>query len=149
LEKEYVMIAKTIQRQFEIAKQRQWDRTFWAVDLHGTVIKPNYRDDELPTDYYPSALKTMRLLTMRTDIILIMYTCSHPAEIKRYLEKFRADEIHFDHVNKNPEVKSEGYGHYEDKPYFNLLLDDKAGFDPDVHWQQILETMPGIPVLPR
>lgn len=141
------MIARNIQRQFEIARDRKWDRTYWAVDLHGTLIRPNYRDDELPTLYYTDALESMRLLTVRPDVRLIMYTCSWPEEIKRYLDKFRTDGIHFDHVNKNPEVESEGYGHYEDKPYFNVLLDDKAGFDPDLHWEDILRVMPQIPLL--
>jgi hypothetical protein len=141
------VIARTIQRQYEIARQRKWDRTYWAVDLHGTVIKPNYRDDELPTEYYAHAMETMRLLSGRADVRLIMYTCSWPAEIERYVAKFKETGIDFDHVNKNPEVESEGYGHYEDKPYFNVLLDDKAGFDPDLHWRDILKVMPQIPLL--
>ena len=141
------VIARTISRQFQIAKDRRWDRTYWAIDLHGTVIKPNYRDDELPTDYYPHALEGMQMLSGRSDVRLIMYTCSWPAEIERYVEKFKRDGILFNHINANSEVKSEGYGHYEDKPYFNVLLDDKAGFDPDTHWEDILQTMPGIPLL--
>ena len=63
------------------------------------------------------------------------------------VKKFGDDGIVFNHVNKNPEVKSEGYGHYEDKPYFNVLLDDKAGFDPENHWTRILEVLPDIPLL--
>lgn len=141
------MIVPAIHKQFVVAKQRGWDRTYWAVDLHGTIIRPNYRDDELPTDYYEHALVAMQHLTARPDVILIMYTCSWPQEIERYLSKFKADGVRFDHVNENPEVASEGYGHYEDKPYFNVLLDDKAGFDPDVHWTEILLAMPNIPVL--
>ena len=141
------MIIPLIHHQFNVARKRGWDRTYWAVDLHGTVIRPNYRDDELPTDYYPDALNAMRLLTARSDIRLIMYTCSWPKEIERYLKKFEGDGIVFDHVNKNPEVKSEGYGHYESKPYFNVLLDDKAGFDPNKHWGRILEALPAIPSL--
>jgi hypothetical protein len=37
-------------------------------------------------------------------------------------------------VNKNPEVKSTTYGYYEDKPYFNVLFEDKAGFDATEDW---------------
>ena len=141
------MIVPTIHKQFSVARERGWDRTYWAIDLHGTVIRPNYRDDELPTDYYEGALEGMRLLTERSDVRLIMYTCSWPAEIDRYVEKFKADGVRFDHFNANPEVASEGYGHYEDKPYFNVLLDDKAGFVPDLHWTEIIRAMPGIALL--
>jgi len=141
------MIVRTIHNQIEVAKERKWDRIYWAIDLHGTLIKPNYRDDELPTDYYPDAVEVMQMLTARRDSALIMYTCSWPKEIEAYIKKFAADGIVFDHVNKNPEVKSEGYGHYEDKPYFNILLDDKAMFDPNLHWTDILRALPGIPLL--
>ena len=141
------MIVRTIHNQIEVAKSRKWDRIYWAIDLHGTLIKPNYRDDELPTEYYPNAVEVMRMLTARQDSALIMYTCSWPKEIAQYVDKFGQDGIVFDHVNTNPEVKSEGYGHYENKPYFNILLDDKAGFNPDLHWTDILRALPGIPLL--
>lgn len=65
------MIIRAIRRQYEIAKQRGWDRTYWAVDLHGTLIRPNYRDDALPTNYYADALEAMRALTARTDYLPI------------------------------------------------------------------------------
>jgi len=141
------MIAPAILRQYEVARKRGWDRMYWAVDLHGTLILPNYRDDELPTTYYAHGQETMGLLSARSDVVLIMYTCSWPKEIKQYLDVFRADGIEFDYVNKNPEVDSEGYGFYNDKPYFNVLLDDKAGFDPEQHWKEIGSILPDLPLL--
>jgi len=30
-------------------------------------------------------------------------------------------------------------GYYDKKPYFNVLLDDKAGFDPATEWPAILK----------
>lgn len=142
-----MVIVQAILTQYEVARARRWDRTYWAVDLHGTLIRPNYRDDELSTDFYAHAVETMRLLTRRSDVILIMYTCSWPREVRRYIEKFQTNGICFDFVNKNPEVKSEGYGDYREKPYFNVLLDDKAGFDPELHWEEILDLLPRLPVL--
>ena len=141
------MIAQAIRKQFKVAKVRGWGRTYWAIDLHETLIHPNYRDDELPTDYYPHALEAMRLLSERSDVVLIMYTCSWPKEIEAYLRKFEADGIKFDYVNKNPEVASKGYGCYEEKIYFNLLLDDKAGFDAETHWLDVVRTLRDLPIL--
>lgn len=37
-------------------------------------------------------------------------------------------------VNENLEVKNTTYGFYEHKPYFNLLFEDKAGFDAEIDW---------------
>jgi len=141
------VIAQAIRKQFKIAVARKWDRTYWAVDLHETLIRPNYRDDELPVDYYPHALEAMRMLSERPDVVLIMYTCSWPKEVEAYLQKFGADGIKFDYVNENPEVASEGYGCYDRKIYFNLLLDDKAGFDAETHWLDITRTLQDLPIL--
>lgn len=127
----------TIKEQYKIAKNRNWDRMYWAIDLHSTVIKPNYDDVEVPTEYYKNAKETMKMLSERSDVVLIMYTCSWPKEILVYVNNFRNDNINFDYINKNPEVDSTGYGFYEDKPYFNIMLDDKAGFKPEKHWDEI------------
>lgn len=142
------MIARTIERQYEIALSRGWDRMYWAVDLHGTLILPNYEKMKAEdVVYYPHAREAMELLTTRTDVRLIMYTCSWPTEIEEYQKRFAADGIHFDWVNENPEVDHTKYGYYQDKPYFNVLLDDKAGFDPETHWEDIAITLSDFPML--
>ena len=70
----------------------------------------------------------MKYLSKRSDICLILNTCSHPHEIEKYLEFFKARDIHFKYVNENPEVPNNALGCYDDKFYFNILLEDKAGF---------------------
>jgi len=37
-------------------------------------------------------------------------------------------------VNENPEVLNLKYGCYDKKPYFNVVFEDKAGFDPMTDW---------------
>jgi len=63
-----------------------------------------------------------------------LYTCSYPKEIQRYLEFFDVNGINFDYANKNPDAKNTKYGYYEDKPYYNVLFEDKAGFDAENDW---------------
>jgi len=58
-----------------------------------------------------------------------MYTCSHPHEIQQYLDFFEKNNISFKYVNENPEVVDGAYGYYQDKFYFNVLFEDKAGFE--------------------
>ena len=69
---------------------------------------------------------------------MILYTCSHEKEIKKYLEYFKENNIHFEFVNKNPDVINQKYGFYDDKPYFNVLFEDKAGFDPLDDWEKVI-----------
>ncbi len=141
------MIYQLIQRQYKIARKRRWDRAYWAIDLHSTILLPNYRDDELPVVYYPGASEAMKMLSIRADARLLMYTCSWPKEIEQYVRRFEGDGIHFDFINENTEVESQGYGCYDKKPYFNILLDDKAGFEPEKHWTEVIEALCRIPPL--
>ena len=141
-------IVSCIKNQHEIARSRGWDRMYWAVDLHSTLILPNYEKMKAEdVVYYPHSVETMRLLSSRSDTRLIMYTCSWPAEIDEYKKRFIADGIHFDWVNGNPEVDHTEYGDYSKKPYFNLLLDDKAGFDPHTDWEKIFQVITDLPLL--
>jgi hypothetical protein len=125
-------------------EERGWDKTYWFIDLHSTVVVPNYAEEGIPTEFYPMAKEVLQILSNRSDICLIMYTCSHPKEIKQYLEFFDGNDIHFEYVNENPEVKTgdDAYGCYDDKPYMNVLFEDKAGFHPE-EWfgiKELLET---------
>lgn len=124
---------------FEAKERKGWDKTYWFFDLHSTVIKPNYEYGNIPKEFYPHAKEVLQMLTKLDDVCLAMYTCSHPHEVEEYLEYFKENGIHFDFVNRNPEVKTqeEGYGYYEDKPYMNVLFEDKAGFDAETEWEEV------------
>ena len=128
------MITKAMQKAFDLAKERSWEKTYWAFDIHETIIIPNYKYGDIPKEFYPFAKEVMQTISNREDICLIMYTCSHPNEIKEYLKLFEENGIKFEYINRNPEVQSEGYGYYEDKLYFNVLFEDKTGFDANIDW---------------
>lgn len=133
------MITDAIKKSFESAKKKGWEYTYWAVDIHDTAIVPNYKAGDIPTTFYPLAKGVLQDLTVRKDVKLILYTCSHPWEIEKYIEFFEQNGIHFDFINENPEVTTDvgGYGNYDKKMYFNVLLEDKASFDPLVDWKLI------------
>jgi hypothetical protein len=131
-------IVKAISKQFERMEERGWDKIFYFFDIHETILYPDYTNEE-PLRYYPHAKEVLEYLSARDDIGMSLYTCSWPKEIQHYREFFAEDGIHFDYVNKNPDVENTKYGYYEDKPYFNVLFEDKAGFDPENDWYKIKE----------
>jgi hypothetical protein len=131
------MITKAVETCLHLANEKRWEKTYWAIDIHGTLLKPNYRRDEISREFYPDAIEVMQLLSQREDIVKILYTCSYPHEIEQYLEYFAQHKIHFQYVNQNPEIVDGGYGYYKDKFYFNVLMDDKAGFDGENDWTKI------------
>lgn len=134
------------QQHFEaLEKHPTWGFTYWAFDLHGTIIKPNYETGNIPTEFYPYAKEVLLMLSKRDDVVMYMYTCSHPHEQEQYVKFFEEQGIKFKWVNENPEVPTDnnGYGYYEQKPYFNVLFEDKAGFDPNEDWEDIRDYFRG------
>lgn len=133
------MIIKAIEKALDQAKTKNWEKTYWGIDVHDTIIIPNYEKGNIPTQFYPNAIEGLQLISAREDICRILYTCSHPHEIKLYLELFKQHNINFHYVNENPEIKNHGYGNYDKKIYFNVLIDDKSGFDPYEDWSKIIQ----------
>lgn len=135
------MIVDYIKKMFENSFKKEWYETYWAIDLHGTILTPTYKDPESIGEFYPYAKETLQLLSERPDIKLIMWTSSFPEEIKKYERFFMFYGIIFDAINKNPQISSRkgNFGYYEDKFYFNVLIDDKANFDPYIEWKQIYD----------
>jgi len=131
------MIAKAITNCLQHANLKGWNKTYWAFDIHGTILLPTYKTNVLATEFYPYAKETLQLISKRKDIIKILYTCSYPHEIVSYLKFFESHEIYFDYANENPDVCAGAYGHYDRKIYFNLLFEDKAGFDPLTEWEKV------------
>lgn len=134
-------IITAIHKSFSAAKAKNWDAQYWAIDIHGTIIEPNYQLGNIPKVFYPGAKEVLQLLSKRTDIVLILYTCSHPNEIEQYLEFFKQNDINFKYVNENKDVPNADYGYYTDKFYFSVLLEDKAGMDPRCDWFRIKEVL--------
>jgi hypothetical protein len=136
-------VVNQIRRTFKVSFEKEWYETYWAFDVHGTILKPTYNLNEKDLEFYPYAKEALQKISSRKDIIMILYTSSYPHEIEKYLAFFRRNNIKFDHVNENPGISSNmgNFGFYEQKFYFNVLFEDKAGFNPDKEWKQVLDLM--------
>lgn len=123
------------------ATTKGWGKTYWAFDIHGTILKPTFKPGVISTEFYPYAKEVMQLISRQSDIVRILYTCSYPHEIDAFLRCFEREGIHFDYVNENPDICDGAYGHYEGKFYFNVLFEDKAGFDPLTDWKRVYDLL--------
>lgn len=132
------MIIDAIQKSRASFVEKGWSKMYWAFDIHGTILKPT-NSSRISDEFYPHAKEVLQKLQGIQGTVLILYTCSYPHEIAQYIDYFRTHGIVFDYINSNPEVVDGAYGYYQDKPYFNVLLDDKAGFDADTEWEKILQ----------
>jgi hypothetical protein len=136
-------MTQCINELFNTSFAKKWYETYWAVDIHSTLLVPTYDRNDLSVNYYPYAKEVMQILTQRIDINLILWTSSYPVEIEHYIKVFKRDGIIFDNINDNPNISSKNgnFGYYEKKFYFNILFDDKAGFKPLVEWPVIYKLM--------
>jgi hypothetical protein len=135
------MITKAIKNCLSQAALKGWNKTYWTFDIHGTILRPTYKTSVLSTEFYPHAKEVLQLLSKRDDIVRIIFTCSYPEEILAYVKYFSEHDIHFNYINENPEVCAGAYGHYECKFYFNVLFEDKAGFDPMTDWADVFNLL--------
>lgn len=134
-------IVKAFEKALEKKVKRGWDHIYVFVDIHETIFKPTYGEKDETFIYYPYAKEALRMMSKHESIILGLYTCSYPTEIAKYLDKLAEDGIEFTLVNENPMEKNTKYACFDTKPYFNVLLEDKAGFDPDIEWYKIFKYM--------
>lgn len=137
-------ILKSFDNAYKNAKRKKWDKIYVAIDIHDTIVYGNYKSDELPTEYIANAKEILQYMSNRNDIVLMLYTCSHPHEIEKYFEFFKNDGIYFKYANENPDVPNTELGCYDRKPYFNILLEDKAGFNAETDWTIIYEYIKNI-----
>ena len=126
-----------IERTFQLKKERGWDTLYVAVDLHGTLVKP-YHDKIEFYDYAPDVISWFN---NRPDFKVILWTSSHPKEIAEFLKLAEEFCLRFDFVNENPLEKNRGFACFDQKFYFNILLDDKAGFVGETDWPLIISEL--------
>jgi hypothetical protein len=136
------MITKAFDRAFKKLHERDWDKIYVVIDLHETMIKPTYQSDDV-FDFYEGVLETLKIMSNCEKISLILFTSSHSGYRFEFMKYMCFNEhIYFDHHNDNPEVANTTYGCFNDgKFYYDVLIDDKAGFDPEEDWVKIQEKL--------
>ena len=131
-----------ITRSFELAidkmVKRNWQKIYVLVDIHDTVFEACYHDEETHK-WFPYAKQTLELMTNIENISLILWTSTYPNIIKEYLDFFEENHIVFNHVNVNEEEGNTSLCCFDEKPYFNVGIDDKFGFDPNEDWKEVYD----------
>jgi len=141
-------IAKAFEAAFRRKREKGWDKIYVVVDIHDTILRACYQDEET-YDYLPYAKSALQLLSSHEDICLILWSGCHPERLETYRQRFAQDGIHFDYLNENPEVGNSSFQNFDKKLYFNVGIDDKFGFDPDTDWVRVMEAVASASSLPE
>ena len=123
-----------IKKTFEDKISRGWEKVYICIDLHDVVIEGKYKRHNEGADFGPNAVRVLQQLSYRPDVVLILWSSSHDDAVAGMLEKMKLHNIEFRYVNENPECPNTHLCDFAKKFYFNILLDDKAGFEIDRDW---------------
>lgn len=129
---------KIIDDAFIQKKSRGWEKFYWAIDLHDTVITGKHNSNYNKSTLFPNAKKTLDYLFDHPNHVTILWTSSYDKTITDVLKQF---DLKFNYFNENPECCSSDLCDFQKKMYFNFLLDDKAGFDPQSDWEEIHKSL--------
>ncbi len=135
-------INKVFDNAFKRAEEKNWDYIYILIDVHGTIFKPSYLNEE-KYEFYPYAKEALQLLSKDPNIKLILWTSSTNQAALDYGVVFNRNKIYFDYLNCNPEIERQPTDpetlDLSSKYYFNVGIDDKFGFEPETDWKTIYE----------
>ena len=72
---------------------------------------------------------------------MILWTSSHQSYAQKHLDRLEELGVKFQYFNENPICTNTQLCDFGGKFYFNVVLDDKAGFEGATDWKDIQETL--------
>ncbi len=131
------MIIKAIQRAYLTAAERNWNSIYWAIDLHGVCFPYSYGRGSYKF-LGPHVVRGLQTISSRPESKIILWSACHEDEQPDIIKHFVDHGINVHYFNENPEIPNTHTGNFDDKFYFSIVLDDKAGFNPDEDWDNII-----------
>lgn len=131
-------ISQLITHAFEQKIIRKWDKLYWAIDLHETVIEGKYNRFNEGANIFPDAKEVLDYLYHSKSHKTMLWTSSWNDAVDDILKRY---DLKFHYFNENPECPSTDLCNFSKKPYFNIMLDDKGGFEPETDWLEIKNTL--------
>lgn len=130
-----------IKKTFDDYYKFGWNKIYILVDVHGTIVPHSSHKTNSLTFVNDVCKEVLQNLSSRNDVCLILWSSTHINELEKIIEWLGKNSININYANFNPECLNTEYGDYTKKPYYNILIDDRAGFDPDFDWINIKNTL--------
>jgi hypothetical protein len=111
-------------------------KIYLAIDIHDTIAHSNY-SDEMP-QVIPEAAAAIKEIQEFPEIVLILYSSSYKPQ--DHIEHFKLNGLKFTYFNENPEICDTNTGDFSKKFFYNVLIDDKAGFEQE-DWIDVVEAI--------
>ena len=131
-------VVKAFENANKFKHERDWDTLYVLLDIHGTMMPPNY--DGIADVFYPGAIEAMQELCKDSTYKVILWTCSKEEDRNHYKQLLEDRGIDIYAVNCNPDTEGKlDWGDYSQKMYCNVMIDDKAGFEPETDWPEVMK----------
>ena len=128
-------IIKAFEAAFYRAKENNWDYIIVLVDIHDTIFKATYSKEE-NYEYIGKAKDALQVMSARKDIKIILWSSTFSKV--QYILKLDKDNIIIDVFNSNINgIENTEIACFDEKPYFNVGIDNAFGFDPERDWNDI------------
>ena len=124
-----------LKKTFADYKTKGWDRIFVLVDVHATIIPSGAHDNF--TFINEACKEVLQWWSKREEVRLILWTSSYPAETDRLKKWLAGHGIFIYYINQNPEAKDTPRASFASKMYYNIVIDDRAGFEPETDWAEM------------
>ena len=122
------MIHNAIRKAYEQFESRKWDSIYFALDIHGTVADSDYHN--VSSALYDTCIEPLQVISHLPEVKIILFSCCYEANYPAYFDLFAKNEIKITYFNENPDVQNTTTGCFDRKFYYNLIAEDKGGFDP-------------------
>ena len=133
------MISTAIERAYKKRFDRTFGYVYFSVDIHDTIVQSTYNG--ISSLIYPKARTALNTLSLLPEVKLILNSSCYEQDQKQYISLFSNYGIAISYFNCNPEVENTETGCFDLKFYFDVLLDDKAGFDKDTDWDVVVSSV--------
>lgn len=130
-----------LERTFKQAREKGWDTLYVLCDVHGVIIPSGTHKQNEFRFINPDAIEVLQWFSKRKDFRIILWSSSYADEMAALIDWLAKHDIEIDFVNSNPECKDTDRACFTYKPYYNFLIDDRSGFEPEVDWRKIKEEL--------
>ncbi len=130
-------IIKAIQAAELKKKERGYEFIYWCIDVHGVILTPTYDLYNRNAQYYTYALETLKVISDDPANKIIIWTSSHEGAAHSVIDGLKDHDIHVRYLNCNKDYDKTDLCDFTYKFYFDILLDDKAGFEAETDWKVI------------
>ena len=97
---------KAIEKAMQKRRDRNYDITYWAIDIHDTIVPSTY---SWPNKYdltkYDKCLESLKLLSSMSDHKIILWSCTAREQAQELIDLLENEGIFIDYYNENPLLK--------------------------------------------